>query len=67
MAKKHTEPMKTQPTGGGPYTASPMATTPTKNFKAPRSAQFPMPRNRADAARRKSLNEQRSQLGGSQV
>jgi len=63
MARKRSEPMETQPAGGGPNIASPMATAPTKNSKASRSDRSFMPRSKADAARRKSLTKQRSQQG----
>jgi hypothetical protein len=67
MARKRTEPMETQTAGGGPNIASPMATAPIKSPKAPRSGRSFISRSKADAARRKSLKKQRSQLVGSQV
>jgi hypothetical protein len=67
MARKRTEPMETQRAGVGPNTASPVATAPTENSKASRSDRSFMPRTKADAARRKSLKKQRSQLGAQQA
>jgi hypothetical protein len=63
MARKQTGPMETQAPDAGPGFPSPMATAPTRKSKLPLAErQSSLSRSKAEATRKTSLKEQRSQL-----